>query len=159
MDISTKVNPGVQFQDTSDPILIICSNQMLGNYWPVDGGLYINIETITNWAVVQNPAKSEDLDQPVHPCINKSLTFYWSVIGIYGYQLSAQWRIRSVRLDTQRSVCVGFTGSPLTGFTISRLYWLSTYWLQSPRLHCNLDTPFQAWSLHYTVGRWQSLFM
>ena len=44
----------------------VCSNQILGYFWPIYGG--IDIETIINWAGAQNPTKSEDLDQPVHPC-------------------------------------------------------------------------------------------
>ena len=42
-DISDSAHFGqtqFQFQDTSDP------NQILGNFWPVYGGLYINTETI-----------------------------------------------------------------------------------------------------------------
>ena len=46
---------------------LVCSNQILGNFWSVYGGLHINIETIVNWAGAQNPTNNKDLDQPVHP--------------------------------------------------------------------------------------------
>ena len=39
----------------------------------------------------------------------------------------------------------------LYGLVISRLYWLRELYFQAPqssRLHCNLDKPFKAWSLH-----------
>ena len=36
---------------------LVCSNQILGNFWPTCGGLYINIETIINLAGVQNSTK------------------------------------------------------------------------------------------------------
>ena len=62
-----------QFLDISCPIsgnsgpALVCSNHILGNFWPVSEGLHNNIETIVNWAGAQNPTKSKDLDEPVHP--------------------------------------------------------------------------------------------
>ena len=71
-----------QVLDISCPIsgrfgpALVHSNQILGNFWSVYGGLYINIKTMINWAVVQNPTKSEGLDQPLHPCSLIRVVFF-----------------------------------------------------------------------------------
>ena len=97
---------------------LVCSNQILGNFRPVYGGLYINIETIIYWAGADNPTKSEDFDQTVHPCgLIRIVLFTGAPLGFMPtrsvcvvVQLSNR---RKVRVEVQRntdgdtpSICV-----------------------------------------------------
>ena len=81
LDISAKVNPEPGFRHFVSNFRTLRTRFSLfkPNFWPVYGGLCINIETTLNWAGAQNPTKSKDLDQHVHPHSLISLPFYWSV--------------------------------------------------------------------------------
>ena len=72
--------------------------------------MYINIETIINCTGEQNPTESVDLhvDQTLHPCsLIGGFLFTGASFGVHGFQMSAQWRLRSACLCTlERSVCV-----------------------------------------------------
>ena len=81
LDISAKVNPEPGFRHFVSNFRTLRTRFSLfkPNFWSVYGGLCINIETTLNWAGAQNPTKSKDLDQHVHPHSLISLPFYWSV--------------------------------------------------------------------------------